>query len=237
MNRFLGTACATLCLLWTAGCSEDANTPEQASPTLFDAPAQGSPGLAPELTIPEGSPTIAFLGDSIPAGLHLSEHQAFPAILQARLVAEGLPFNLVNASESGRTTAGGASAVDWVLRSKPTALVVILGGNDGLRGIEIESIEANLRKMIEAGQAAGAKVLLLGIRLPLNYGEYGARFDALYPKLAAEFETEFVPYYMEGVGGVAEMNLDDGLHPTASGQERLAENVLPKLRALLRIPK
>lgn len=233
MNRLRGTICGALCLLLVTSCSDEASAPDQASPSLFDAPAQTESGIAPELTIPEDAPTIAFLGDSIPAGLHLAEHQAFPALLQARLAAEDLSFQLVNASESGRTTAGGASAVEWVLRSKPEVLVIVLGGNDGLRGIEIKAIETNLRKMIKAGRDSGAQVLLLGIRLPLNYGDYGTRFDALYPKLATEFDIEFVPYYMEGVGGVAEMNLDDGLHPTLVGQERLADNVLPKLRELL----
>ena len=215
------------------GCSNEAAEDKAASPTLFDAPAESATGLAPVLAIPEDAPVVAFLGDSIPAGLHLAEHQAFPSVLQARLIEQGLPFKLINASESGRTTAGGASAVDWVLRSKPDVLVITLGGNDGLRGIELETIEANLRSMIEAGQQAGARILLLGIRLPLNYGDYGTAFDALYPKLASEFEVQFVPFYMNGVGGVADMNLADGLHPTALGHEHLAGNVLPKLRELL----
>ncbi|WP_419192466.1 arylesterase [Engelhardtia mirabilis] len=188
---------------------------------------------AAELTVPETAPTVLFMGDSIGAGLHLAEHQAFPALLQQRLSAAGLPFRLVNASESGRTAAGGAAAIDWSLRTKPDLVVIELGGNDGLRGIPVEETERNLRAMIAASRDAGARVLLLGVRLPPNYGEAAERFDALYPALAKELDVAFVPFFMEGVGGVPELNLADGLHPTAVGHERLADNVEPTLRELL----
>lgn len=191
----------------------------------------GAPTLAPEP--PADAPVVVFLGDSICAGLHLREDQAFPALLARRLVQEGLPFRAVNACESGRTTAGARSALAWVLRSEPDVVVLEIGGNDGLRGIALEDVEANLRHLIEGARAAGARVLLLGVRLPTNYGEYGERFDALYPRLAEEYGVGFVPYFMEGVGGVPEMNLPDGLHPTPGGHERLADNVVGALRGVL----
>ena len=222
------------CLL--AACSSDSDSAKSndSAGALFDAPSAGTtaPTAAP-LAIPEDAPTVVFLGDSLGAGLHLAEHQAFPALLQARLAEEQVPFHLVNVSESGRTTAGGATALTWVLRSEPDWVVIELGGNDGLRAIPVETIEKNLRAMITEARAAQAQVLLLGVRMPPNYGEYGASFDALFPRLAAELDVAFVPYFMEGVGGVPEMNLPDGLHPTVEGHERLASNVMPALRTQL----
>lgn len=217
-----------------AACGSDDPAQPIESPTLFDAPAADTSAPGDELAIPTAAPTVAFVGDSIGAGLHLAEHQAFPAVLQARLAAEGMPFRLVNASESGRTTSGGVTALDWVMRSDPDLVVIELGGNDGLRGIALETVESNLRRMVAIARDGGADVLLLGVQLPPNYGDYGAQFDAIYPRLAQELELAFVPSFMLDVGGEPEMNLADGLHPTAAGHERLAENVLPGLRAALR---
>lgn len=189
--------------------------------------------LPPPVEVPAGAPTVLFLSDSIGAGLHLAEHQAFPAVLQRRLAAAGHPFHLINASESGRTTAGGVGALDWTLRSEPDLVVLALGGNDGLRGVPTEAVERNLRTMIERVRAAGARVLLLGVRLPENYGAYGEELAALWPKLAAEYGTGFVPSFMAGVGLVPELNLADGLHPTPEGQEILADTIEGPLAAAL----
>lgn len=223
---------AALVLLGVPGCSGGADTGEEA--TLFDAPdaAAGSSPPPAAIEVPADAPLVVFLGDSLGAGLHLAEHQAFPAVLQRRLAGE-LPFALVNASESGRTTAGGVTALEWVMKREPDLVVIELGGNDGLRGIPIEEIEANLRRLVGSARTAGAEVLLLGVRMPPNYGEYGTSFDALYPRLAAELDLAFVATFLEGVGGVPEMTLPDGLHPTVGGQERLADNVEPGLRAAL----
>jgi acyl-CoA thioesterase I len=231
LTRIALLACSLAVTLVACG-SGDATTADE-PPSLFDAPSAGTtaPGAAPE--IPANAPTVVFLGDSIGAGLHLAEHQAFPALLQARLAADGLPFELVNASESGRTSSGGVTALDWVMRTKPELVVIELGGNDGLRGIELATVEQNLRRMVEIARDGGADVLLLGVRLPPNYGEYGADFDAIYPRLAAELELHFEPSFMRDVGGVPSMNLADGLHPTAAGHERLADNVLGTLRDAL----
>ena len=211
-----------------AACGAD--EPERRSPTMFDAPAADASAAPPAPEIPAGAPTVVFLGDSIGAGLHLSEHQAFPAVLQRRL-ADDAPFELVNASESGRTSAGGVTALEWVLRRDPDLVVIELGGNDGLRGIALEEVEANLRAMITMAREGGAEVLLLGVRMFSNYGGYGADFDAIYPRLAEELDVAFLPAFMQGVGGEPAMNLADGLHPTAAGHERLADNVEDALRA------
>jgi len=202
----------------------------------LEAPAAdtGTGGALTPLDIPDEAPTVVFLGDSIGAGLHLAEFRAFPALLQRRLHDQGQPFHLVSSCESGRTSAGGVTALAWVLRREPELVVIQLGGNDGLRGIELAQIETNLRTMIEASLDAGAGVLLLGVRIPPNYGEYAADFDAIYPRLAREYDLPFVPFFMDGVGGIPEMNLEDGLHPTAAGHEKLADNVQAGLtRALV----
>jgi acyl-CoA thioesterase-1 len=189
---------------------------------------------APALAIPADAPTVVFLGDSITAGLGLDADEAFPAVLQAALAEEGLPFRLVNAGVSGDTSAGGLRRLDWVLKSEPRVLVVELGGNDGLRGQAVDGIEANLRAIVERAEEKGVRVLLLGMRIPPSYGaDYAASFAALYEHLALEETLAFVPFFMEGVGGDPRLNQPDGLHPTAAGHRRLAENILPALRSLL----
>ncbi|MEM7310990.1 MAG: arylesterase [Planctomycetota bacterium] len=213
------------------GCSggEDGEPDEL---TLLDAPAAEVDAAPEAQDVPAGAPTVVFLGDSLGAGLHLAEHQAFPAVLQ-RALADERPFHLVNASESGRTTSGGVTALDWVMQREPDLVVIELGANDGLRGIPIADVESNLRALVQRAREGDADVLLLGMRMPPNYGDYGAEFDALYPRLADELKVPFVPAFLQGVGGEPEMNLPDGIHPTAAGHEKLAENVTPALREAL----
>lgn len=134
----------------------------------------------------------------------------------------------MNAALSGATTAGGVSRLDWLLRQKPAVLVVELGANGALRGQPLKSLEANLRTIIEWIQAASCQVLLLGMRIPPNYGRpYASGFAAVYTHLQKELDVAAVPFFMEGVAGVPELNLADGIHPSAEGHVRLAENVLP----------
>ena len=201
------------------------SAPEPAAPPPASAPAGEHAGAAPK---------VAFLGDSISAGLHLAADEAFPAVLAERMRARGVAFTPINAGVSGDTTAGGLRRVDWILGQHPDVVVIELGANDGLRGIPIPTIERNLRSLIEKVRAAGATPLLLGVRLPPSYGaEYVAGFEAIYPRLAAELKVRLVPFFMQGVAGVPELNLEDGLHPTRAGHERLADNVEPALRETL----
>jgi len=212
---------ATLCLTVFAACRQA--TPEPA----------GGQGHPPGQTAAEG-PLVVFLGDSLTAGYGLSEKQAFPSLVGETLRAEGRPIRAVNAGVSGDTTAGGLRRLDWVLSQRPEVLVVGLGANDGLRGQLLEEAERNLRRIVERARDAGARVLLLGMRLPPSYGPlYSRDFDALYPRLADELDVPLVPFLLEGVAGRPELNLDDGLHPNAQGQRVLAENMLPHLRRLL----
>jgi acyl-CoA thioesterase-1 len=173
-------------------------------------------------------------GDSA-VGLGLNEDQAYPALLGKKLGQEGLPVRVINAGVSGDTTAGGLSRLSWLLNQHPDVVVVALGGNDGLRGLPIEEADHNLREIVRRSQAAGARVLLLGLRMPPNYGpEYTARFAAMYPKIAKDMNAAVLPFMLAGVGGVQNLNQTDGVHPTAAGQEIVAKNVLPYLENVVR---
>lgn len=193
-----------------------------------------APSAAPPVAVPPAEsriPVVVFLGDSLTAGYGLPEDQTFPALLESRLRASGIAARIVNAGVSGDTTAGGLSRLDWVLSQKPDVLVVGLGSNDGLRGQPLESIEANLRAIVERGRAAGASVLLLGMRVPTNYGpDYAEGLAAIYPRVAGSLGVELVPFLLDGVGGHPELNQADGVHPNARGEEIVALNVLPYLK-------
>ena len=218
-----------------AGCSEGGRASGRAAVEDYNEGLEAEGALAARaLEVPAGAPVVAFLGDSIAAGYQLSADAAFPAVLQRELAADGRPFKLVNAGVSGDTSAGGLRRVDWILRQDPDVLVIELGGNDGLRGLSPVALEDNLRGIVERARGAGADVLLLGLQLPPSLGaDYVREVEAVYPRLAAELDLAFVPQFMRGVGGVPELNLSDGLHPTAEGQRRIAERVAPVLGSLL----
>lgn len=179
-------------------------------------------------------PLVVFLGDSITAGYGLGEEEAFPALVGAALAERGRAVRVVNAGVSGDTSTGGRERLSWLLRQQPDVLVVELGANDGLRGQPLAVIESNLREIITSAQQRGIAVLLLGMRIPPNYGpEYAEGFAELFARLASELEVPLVPFLLEGVGGVPELNLPDGIHPTAVGHQRLAVTVLPELEKVL----
>jgi acyl-CoA thioesterase-1 len=178
---------------------------------------------------------IAFLGNSLSAGMGVEEDEAFPMIIQERLRELGWSVEVLNAGVSGDTTAGGVSRLKWILRQDPQIVVVELGANDGLRGMSVEKTEANLRQMIVGAEEAGAQVLLAGMMVPPNYGaEYAERFNAVFPRLAAELDVELVPFLLSGVAALPELNLADGIHPNPAGHLRVAETVLPHLDSMLR---
>lgn len=224
--------CATALVI---SCNPSAREPQTTEPaTSPTTPAVQHPDPAEPIAPAAPGIKVAFLGDSIAAGLHLPADEAFPAVLQRRLKGQGHDFALVNAGVSGDTSAGGLRRLDWLLKQRPQVLVIELGGNDGLRAIPLATIETNLRAIITRTKDAGVVPLLLGVRLPPNYGaEYVGGFEALYPRLAAELDVQLVPFFMQGVGGNPQLNLEDGMHPTTAGHERLADNVEPALRELL----
>jgi acyl-CoA thioesterase-1 len=221
---------AILALVGLAACGGD-RTPAPALPL----DGYGGEGAASrEVAVPEDAPLVVFLGDSLSAGLHLAAEESFPAAAQRLLADRGRPFRLVNAGVSGDTTAGGLARLDWLLRQEPAVVVVELGGNDALRGIPLESVEENLRRILRGIREAGARALLLGMDAPASLGPgYASGFSAVYARLAEELEVPLVPGFLRGVGGVPAMNLPDGLHPTPEGHRLLAENLADGLEALL----
>ncbi|HEX3529545.1 MAG TPA: arylesterase [Thermoanaerobaculia bacterium] len=213
-----------------------AAAPVQATAPAPPSSTPTSPASSPAAVASSraSGPVVVFLGDSLTAGLGLGEEQAYPARVAVKLAAQGTPVKVINAGVSGDTTAGGLARIDWLLRQHPDVLVVGLGGNDGLRGLPLAATEKNLRDIIRRGQASGVRVLLLGMQIPPNYGpDYVNGFKAMYPRLAKEMNVPLVPFLLEGVGGVADLNQNDGIHPTAQGQEMVADNVVPYLAKLL----
>jgi acyl-CoA thioesterase I len=177
---------------------------------------------------------IAF-GDSLTAGLGVSAEESYPARLQARLGAEGYHYRVVNAGVSGDTTAGGLRRVDWALRLRPDVVIVELGANDALRGQDLSAVRTNLDQLVARFQSAGARVLIAGMRLPLNYGDrYGAEFQRLFATVAKQRGAALMPFFLDGVGGDPRLNQPDGIHPTADGYRLIVDRLWPYLRPLLR---
>lgn len=182
---------------------------------------------------PDG-PRVVFLGDSLTAGYGLPADRAWPQIVGEILAGEGVPIRVVNAGVSGDTSAGGVRRIDWLLKQDPAIVIVGLGANDGLRGLSPDQTHDNLTQIVRRTQGVGARVLLLGMKMPPSLGpDYAARFGAVFPDVAQSTGVALVPFLLEGVGGDPALNLPDGIHPNADGQERVARNVLPYLRKLL----
>lgn len=178
--------------------------------------------------------TIAVLGDSLTAGFGLAPEEAYPALLQERLRRAGYNYRVVNAGVSGDTTAGGLRRVGWVLRSRPTIAIVALGANDGLRGLSVAGMRANLEQIVERFRAEGVRVLLAGMRVPPNYGEaYGREFAAAFPAVAHKTGAALMPFLLDGVAGDPQLNQADGIHPNARGQAIIAARVWRHLEPLL----
>ena len=179
---------------------------------------------------------IVVLGDSIAAGYGLDTEEAFPALIQQKIQRAGLNYTVVNAGLSGDTTAGGLRRIGWLLRQPVTILILELGGNDGLRGISPEETEKNLRGIIEKVREkyASAQIVLAGMQMPENMGpEYVTKFREIFPRVAKETRTALIPFLLEGVGGKADLNQPDRIHPTAEGHRIVAENVWKTLKPLL----
>ncbi len=182
--------------------------------------------------------TLVFFGDSLTAGLGLENPgvESYPALIAGKIAAAGLPWRVVNAGVSGETSAGGERRIDWVLQQPVDLLVLELGANDGLRGIDPAVTEANLRAIIGRVHAShpSARVVLAGMRMPPSLGEdYERAFAAIFPAVAREEHVALIPFLLEGVGGRPELNQADGMHPTAAGDAVVAETVWRVLRPLL----
>ena len=180
--------------------------------------------------------TVVFFGDSLTAGYGLDPDEAFPALIQKKIDAAGIPAHVVNAGLSGETTAGGLRRLNWILRQKADVFVIELGANDGLRGIAPNVTRTNLQAMIDQvrQKSTHVAVVLAGMPLPTNLGpDYTQKFAAIFPELAKSNHLTLIPFLLAGVGGVASLNQGDGMHPTAQGDQIVADNVWKTLEPLL----
>ncbi len=206
-------------------------TPAQPSPPA-PTPTKDQPPTGPAPT--EALRIVAF-GDSLTAGLGLAQEDAYPAQLQRRLEQTGHRYTVVNAGVSGDTTAGGVRRVDWVLKTHPSIVILELGTNDGLRGLKLDQTEANLRQIIERLRASGSKVVLVGMKLPPNYGaEYTHQFSALFERLAKQYQLLYLPFFLHGVAAQPSLNQADGIHPTADGYRIIVEHMLSAIQPFLK---
>jgi len=190
------------------------------------APAQARPPVA-------GRARIAVLGDSLTAGLGVAKAASYPSLLQERIDAAGLDYEVVNAGVSGDTSAGGLARLDWALDGDVRVLIVALGGNDGLRGLPAAELEDNLAQIIERAQARRITVILAGMEAPPNYGrDYIVSFHKVYPALEEKYHVALVPFLLQGVAGDETLNQRDGIHPTAAGARIVADNVWAVLKPI-----
>ncbi|MEM8892961.1 MAG: arylesterase [Bacteroidota bacterium] len=215
-----------LAFIWLSACQ---NQPENKEETDSSEVSESQPQA-------EEKKTILFFGNSLTAGYGLDISEAFPALIQEKIDSLGLSYTVINAGLSGETTASGSSRVEWVLRDSVDVFILELGGNDGLRGISTEETRKNLIEIIDKvrGTNENVTIVLAGMQIPPNMGEeYTSRFRVIYPELAEEKKTTLIPFLLKDVGGIAELNLPDGIHPTAEGHQIVAETVWEVLKPLL----
>jgi acyl-CoA thioesterase-1 len=193
--------------------------------------------LLPMLLVGQEKPKrILFFGDSITAGYGVGEENAFPAFVQQKIDSLDWNFKAVNGGSSGETSAGGLSRIDWMLRQPVSVFVLELGGNDGLRGIDLDATKKNLQKIIDRVEAKypNAEIVITGMQVPPNLGpEYTSNFKEIYPELAEENNAELIPYFLDDLGGDSELMQSDGIHPTEAGHRLLAEKTWKVLKPIL----
>lgn len=209
-----------IALLFLAACTGDAPRAEASA--------------APTTSADRGR--VVFLGTSLTAGYGVGEEKAFPARLQAKIDAAGLPFTVVNAGVSGETSAGGLRRIEWVLQQPVDVLVVELGANDGLRGLPVDAMEQNLDSLLTAARARypDVSLVLLGMEAPPNLGPaYASAFRRVFRDLSARHDAALVPFLLDGVAAVPSLNQADGIHPNEEGHERVADVVWPSLERVL----
>lgn len=186
----------------------------------------------------EGAPmTVLFYGNSLTAGFGVDPDEAFPQLVQNKIDGLGWPFRVINGGVGGETTAGGLSRIDWVLQNRPDVFILELGGNDGLRGVDPGVTRRNLRAIIRRVRERypATKIILAGMQAPPNMGQrFVTEFREIYPELAQSERVLLIPFILEGVGGIPELNQPDGIHPTAEGHAIMAELVWKALEPVLK---
>lgn len=218
-----------LCFICLSGCGESKSSKSQENSD--PAAAAESPQKKSDK-----AGTILFFGDSLTAGLGLDPNLAFPGLLQQRLDSLGYSYEVINAGLSGETTASGSNRLGWVLRQPVDVFVLELGANDGLRGIPLSETRKNLKAMIAQVRKTypEAIIVLAGMQLPPNMGpEYTEEFRKIFPEVAQSEEVLLIPFLLQNVGGIPELNQDDGIHPTEEGHEIVAENVWEVLKPVV----
>jgi acyl-CoA thioesterase-1 len=217
-----------LCLVMLAACGGNATSPPASNRT------QAQPAGTPADPNSDPRPKIVALGDSLTAGLGVAESQAYPAVLQQKIDADGYAYEVVNMGVSGDTSAGGLRRLDWALEGNVKVLIVALGANDGLRGLRPDEMKKNLERIIERAKEDNIVVILAGMEAPPNYGaEYTAAFRRVYQELAREQGVRLLPFLLDGVAGDAALNQSDGIHPNARGAEIIADGIWKVLQPVL----
>lgn len=227
--RILLIFCYILLNTFLVSCGEKNTKNEESQKTENDAPQF-------ENINKEDRKVILFFGTSLTAGLGVDLEEAYPALIQQKIDSLQLPYEVINAGLSGETTASGKSRLDWVLKQKVDVFVLELGANDGLRGVDLMETKNNLQSIIESVKTknSSTKIVLLGMEIPPNMGpEYTSAFRAIFPELATKNKVTLLPFLLENVGGIPDLNQQDGIHPTAEGQKIMAQNVWKVLKPLL----
>jgi acyl-CoA thioesterase-1 len=221
-------ACVMSSLLLPA-CARDEPAPAAAATT-----SRSTPASAPRVEPVAVRPRIVFLGDSLTAGLGLSNEESVPALVARRLEEEGYEYDVINAGVSGDTSAGGLSRLEWSLEGDVRVLVIELGGNDGLRGLPVAGMKRNIGEIIARARKRSIAVVLTGMEAPPNYGAaYTSEFRQAFRDLAREHDVTFVPFFLDGVAGVPALNQGDGIHPNAEGARIIERTIWQTLEPLL----
>lgn len=198
------------------------------APLLSAAQAQTPATSTPKI------PRVVFLGDSLTEGYGVAKEKAYPALIEQKIKAAKMNWQVINAGVSGSTSASAKSRMDWQLKSKPEIIVIALGANDGLRGFKPEDTRKNIDEAITKAQKAGVKVVLAGMQMPPNYGDqYRETFKGLYPELAKKYGIDLIPFLLEKVAGEKDLNLEDGIHPNEKGYVIVADSVWKILKPIL----
>ena len=219
--RFPGLAMSVAIAVLAACGTTETNAP---TPPGAEQARNSQPAVAPG--VPDTRPVVVAFGDSLTAGQRVGRSETYPAFLQREFDKRGMSFRVINEGISGDTTAVALSRIDVAIAHQPKWVILALGANDGLRGLPLDAMERNLREIIGLFGQAGARVVLAGMKLPRNYGpDYVRDFDGVYPRLAEELDLPLIPFLLENVAMVPELNNADGIHPNAKGNEIIARQV------------